>query len=136
MTMSRRPRLRILTASALALCAAALTLSACSDDNNGGSTTPCNLDTGASDLSGNLAVHYEASTTGNGTLSSLTYATDAGNQVVVNPTLPWETDVTLTTARARLQAVGNVSSGSIVIEFQADAGEGNVEQEQNSCAAD
>ena len=136
--MIRLPRVRqnrALLGGALALCAAVLTVSACSDDNNDGGTA-CTMDTGASDISGNLTVHYEASTTGNGTLSSITYATETGNQVVVNPDLPWETDVTLATVHARVQALGSVSSGSIEIQFQADGGEGNVEQGENTCSAD
>ncbi len=131
--MSRR---NLLLAGAMIFSAAVFTLSACSNDGDGSNTTPCNLDTGASSISGNLAVHYEASTTGNGTLSSITYATDAGNVVVTTPTLPWETDITLATAQARLRAVGDVSSGSIQIQYQADGGPGNVEQGENSCTAD
>ena len=137
--MNRPPcvrRKRIFLGGALALCAAVLTVSACSDDDNGSGGTACTMDTGASDISGSLAVHYEASATGTGTLASITYATDAGNQVVVNPDLPWEVDVTLVTAHARVQAIGSVSSGSIEIQFQADGGEGNVEQEENTCSAD
>lgn len=127
---------RLFMGGAIVLAPAAFTLGACSDDGGGSNTTPCNLDTGASSISGNLAVHYEASTTGNGTLSSITYTTDAGNVVVTTPTLPWEIDVTLATAQARIRAVGGVSSGSIEIQYQADGGPGNVEQGQNSCSAD
>ena len=134
--MPRVRQHRIVLTGALALCAAVLTVSACGDDDNNGGGTACTLDTGASDISGNLAVHYEAAATGNGTLNSITYATETGNQVVVNPDLPWEVDVTLATAHARLQALGSVTSGSIQVQFQADGGEGNVEQEENSCSAD
>ena len=136
MTRTTRSPNHILLRGAILLAGAVFTLSACSDSNGGSNNTPCNLDTGASDIAGNLAVHYEASATGNGTLASVTYATDDGNQVVVNPGLPWEVDVTLATAHARLQAVGSVSSGSILVQYQADGGPGNVAQGENSCAAE
>jgi hypothetical protein len=126
----------MLLRAAMMLAAGGLTLAACDDDNGGSDTTPCNLDTGASSITGNLAVHYEASTTGNGTLSSITYATDAGDLVVTSPTLPWEIDVTLVTAPARVRAVGAVSNGSIEIQYQADGGPGNVQQGENTCSAD
>jgi hypothetical protein len=123
----------MLLGGAIAITTAVFTLGACSDDSG---STPCNLDTGASSISGDLTVHYEASTTGDGTLSSITYATDAANVVVTNPALPWNIDITLATAHARLQATGGVSSGSIEIQYSADGGPGNVEQGQNSCSAD
>jgi hypothetical protein len=136
MPHAAQPNRRRLLGGVLALCGALFTISACSNDDTGSDTTPCTMDTGASEISGNLAVHYEASATGNGTLSSVTYATDAGDQVVVNPSLPWEVDVTLATAHARLRAAGRLNNGVITIQYQADGGPGNVEQDETTCAAE
>ena len=99
---------------------------ACGDDS-----TSCNLDTAESgDIGG--TVTYRAEKTGDGVVSSLTYATDTGPQLVPSPILPYMQTVTLTSAHARLQATGSVTNGSITISYSASGGP---EQQQAMCSA-
>jgi len=123
--MTRLPavrRMRLLVTGALALCAMALTVSACSDDDDGDNTLPCGLDTGNSEISGDITVGYSAALTGAGTVTSITYTDNSGDVVVTNPTLP-----------ARIRAAGSVTSGSIVIGYSATGAPDRAEQDSQTC---
>lgn len=118
-------------ASAFTLCAAAAVLGACSDDPE---VLPCTKDTGASTISGDLTIHYEATASGGGTWTGIVYTTDEGDVTVTSPTLPWEIDVTNATAPARIQGVGSVTgSGGAIINYSANGGEGRTETDQVGC---
>jgi hypothetical protein len=122
---------RTFLASALTLCAAAAALSACSDDPE---VIPCDRTAGPSTITGDLAVHYQASATIGGALTAIIYASDTGNVTVTSPSLPWEVDVNLATAAASIQGIGSVTgSGSVLVEFTADGGEGRTESDNDGC---
>jgi hypothetical protein len=122
---------RTFLASALTLCTAAAVVSACSDDPE---VLPCAKDSGASSIAGGLTIHYQATTSGGGTWTGITYTTDAGDIVVNNPTFPWEIDVTNATAPARIQGVGSVTgSGSAIIEYSATGDGGRAESDEEGC---
>ena len=125
--------MRLLVTGALALCAMALTVSACSDDDNGDNTLPCGLDTGNSEISGDITVGYSAALTGAGTVTSITYTDNSGDVVVTNPTLPYQANVTLSTLPARIRAAGSVTSGSIVIGYSATGAPDRAEQDSQTC---
>jgi hypothetical protein len=124
----------LLVTGALTLCAAALTLSACGDDSSGSDNTlPCGLDTGNSAIVNNLSVGYSATLSGAGTVSSITYTTDAGDEVVNNPTLPFQANVTLATLPARIRAEGSVTTGTLTIGYTATGSPNRLEQDSQTC---
>ncbi len=77
---------------------------------------------------------YSASLTGSGTVTSITYATDAGNVVVNNPTLPWQVSVLNVTSPASISAAGSVTTGTITIGFNAVGAPNRAEQDEATCS--
>jgi hypothetical protein len=115
----------------------ALVLAVACSDSSGPDTQTCTLTTPASSF-GNLTidVKYQAIGSGDGQLSSVTYATQTGNVTEQNPTLPWEKDLTLTGGvQAQISGNGTVKTGGLTVQYLADAGPGDVQQEQNSCGS-
>jgi hypothetical protein len=108
---------------------------ACSDSS--GPTQTCVLVTDASTF-GNVTidVKYQAIGAGDGQMSSVIYTTQTGPVTEQNPTLPWEKDVTLTGGvQAQINGSGTVKTGGLTVQYVADAGPGNEQQEQNSCGS-
>ena len=93
----------------------------------------CDMDTGQSSLAGTLTVQYFASATGDGAMSSLTYATDLGPRTVDEPRLPYSVTVQLTSARARMRAKGASGTGTLSIGYGVSDLIGVLEQEQRIC---
>ena len=118
----------------LATCALAFALSACSDDDNGGGSLTCGLDTGNSEINGTLSVAYSATLEGAGTVTSITYTTDTGPTTVNNPSMPFQANVTLATLPARIQASGSVTTGTITVQYSATGAPDRAEQDQASCS--
>lgn len=109
---------------------------ACSD-SSGPDTQTCALATQASTF-GNVTidVKYQAIGAGDGQMSSVIYTTQTGPVTEQNPTLPWEKDVTLTGGvQAQILGSGTVKTGGLTVQYVADAGPGNEQQEQNSCGS-
>lgn len=125
-------RVRPFVTGALALCAVVFTLSAC-DDDNGDGTLPCAIDTGNSEISGDITVSYSAALTGSGTVTSITYTDNSGDVVVNDPTLPFQANVTLATLPARIRATGSVTSGNITISYSATGAPDRAEQDSETC---
>lgn len=71
-------------------------------------------------------VQYQATQTGDGTLTSLTYAGPSGNVTVQNPSLPYNftTTVTLPT-QVTMSASGFYTNGTITIAYSANVSGGN-----------
>jgi hypothetical protein len=113
------------------LCCLAVTTSMC----GGNDDDRCELELPESDAAGGLTVEYKVSSTGNGHVSSLTYVTDDGPQVVKDPSLPFEESVTLATAHASISLVGRVSDGSLTLSYQLTGPDGP-EQQLQTCASD
>lgn len=135
--MTRAPlarRTRPLVVCALTLLTAALTLSACGDDNGGNSPLTCGLDTGNSSITNAISVGYTATLSGAGSVTSITYTDNSGDVVVDNPTLPFQANVTLTTLAARIRATGSVTTGTITISYNATGAPARQEQDSESCA--
>lgn len=132
--MTTAPR-RFMLGGALALCALALTLSACSDDPEEGPLA-CGLDTGESEISGDLTVSYQVTLSGSGSVSSVTYTAESGPVTVTNPTLPWSENITLTTRTARIEATGSVTTGTITAQYAAVGAPDRAEQDQVVCTRD
>ena len=108
---------------------------ACSD-SSGPDTQTCTLATNSSTF-GNVTidVKYQAIGAGDGHLSSVTYVTQTGNVTEPNPTLPWEKDITLTGGvQAQISGNGTVKTGGLTVQFLADAGPGNTDQEQSKAS--
>jgi len=123
-----------LVRGAILLCTAVLTLAACSDGGSNNNTLVCGPNTGNSSISGNITVGYSASLAGSGTVTSITYTTDAGDEVVNNPTLPWQANVTLVSRPAAIRATGSVTTGTITIGYNAVGAPNRAEQNTATCA--
>jgi len=82
-----------------------------------------------------FTVVYQATRTGDGSISSLTYTDAAGNsQSVANPSLPWSQTETLNVgANAAIGANGSVTNGGLNISFSATNGSATVDG-SDSCA--
>jgi len=124
---------RVLLGQALGLVAGALTVGACGDDGGSNGTLQCAPNTGNSTISGSLSVAYSASLVGSGTVTSITYATDAGDVVVNNPALPWQTSLVLVTSPAAIRAAGTVTTGTITIGYNAVGAPDRAEQDTATC---
>jgi len=119
----------------LGLLAGAFTVGACGDDGGGNNNTlQCGPNTGNSTISGSLSVAYSASLAGSGTVTSITYATDAGDVVVNNPALPWQTSLVLVTSPAAIRAAGTVTTGTITIGYNAVGAPDRAEQDTATCS--
>jgi hypothetical protein len=134
MTHFLKNRKRYLLRLATLLGAAVFALSACGDDNSGPNTLTCGPNTGNSSISGSITVAYSASLTGSGTVTSITYATDAGDVVVNNPTLPWQESVLNVTSPAAIRATGSVTTGMITIGYNATGAGNRLEQDTATCS--
>jgi hypothetical protein len=78
----------------------------------------CDLSTSASQPPVEMNVLYTASQTGDGTISSLTYATISGPVTVQNPALPWTVTVpVLTSTNVTMSATGTTRNGSLTITY-------------------
>ena len=118
---------------ALGLLAGAFAVGACGDDGGSSGTLQCGPNTGNSTISGSLSVAYSASLAGSGAVNTITYTTDAGDQTVTNPALPWQASVTLATLPAAIRATGSVTTGTITIGYNAVGAPNRAEQDTATC---
>src|SRR5580704_10369841 len=104
-----------------------------------GGRTSCNppLSIGPStfdESSGTINVQYTATQTGDGTITSLTYAGPSGNVVVNNPTFPYSVTTTVPLpAQASMSASAFFTNGTITIAYSANVGGGDVEATNQTC---
>ena len=129
-------RTALLAAGSL-LCATAAMVSACSDTTaNQPITKDCSLDTGSSTESGSITVTYQVTVQdGTGTVTTLSYTADTGTVTVNNPTLPFQENLTLVTAPARLQLAGTIKGGTMVAEYSLVGSPNRSEQKQVTCTS-
>ena len=125
---------RVFLCQTLGLLAGAFAVGACGDDGGSNGTLQCAPNTGNSTISGSLSVAYSASLVGSGTVTSITYATDAGDVVVNNPALPWQTSLVLVTSPAAIRAAGTVTTGTITIGYNAVGAPDRAEQDTATCS--
>jgi hypothetical protein len=104
-----------------------------------GGRTACNpaLSIGPTEFtegSGTINVQYQATQTGDGTISSLTYAGPSGNVVVSNPTLPFSVTTTVPLpSQASFSASGFYTNGTVTIAYSASVGSGDIESTNQTC---
>ena len=120
--------------SLLAAAGLVLVSGACSS-SSGPSGRTCDLVTTTSTLGNvDMSVSYSVTGTGDGTVSSVTYGTNAGPVVVHNPTLPWTNNQDLSGGvQASLSVLGHIDSGSLLAQYNAQAG-GSSQSDMQSCA--
>lgn len=79
----------------------------------------CSLSTAASKPPVEMIITYTATQTGDGALSSLSYATISGTVTVQNPSLPWTITVSaLTSTDVAISATGTTKDGSLKISYE------------------
>ncbi len=87
----------------------------------------CNLSTAASKPPVEMTIIYTATQTGDGTLSSLSYATISGIVTVQNPSLPWTVTVpVLTSTDVAISATGTTKDGSLKISYDGVGSGGTI----------
>ena len=79
-------------------------------------------------------VQYNATQTGDGTITSLSYAGPTGSVVVQNPSFPFTVTTTVTLpSQAQMSATGFFTNGTVTIAYSADVGGGDVESTSQTC---
>jgi hypothetical protein len=125
-------------------CSAALALvgiaAACGSSGTGpGGQTACSppLSIGPTlftENSGTIDVQYNATQTGDGTISSLTYIGPSGPVMVQNPSFPFSVSTTIPLpSQAQMSATGFFSNGTVTIAYSASVGGGDVESANQTC---
>ena len=109
-------------------------------DSAGVSERACALSVGPSSPPVAATVTLSATRQGEGTITSIEYNTDDGEQSVSNPTLPWSRtfDVPSKTAIS-MSAEGSVEEGELRIDLHMEASEGGssfTADESDSCSQD
>jgi hypothetical protein len=86
----------------------------CNKDN---SDNTCNI--GKNDVApAAMVIHFTASQTGDGIISTLTYAVGSTQKTISNPSLPWSTDVQAAAGDAiSITASGKADHGSIKVTY-------------------
>jgi len=73
-----------------------------------------------------MTVVYTAEQTGDGTISSLSYVTNAGTVTVSNPILPWTISISvLSGTNVNISATGTTKNGSLKISYAGEATTGS-----------
>jgi len=73
-----------------------------------------------------MTVVYTAAQTGDGTISSLSYETNAGTVTVSNPTLPWSISISVDSGtNVKMSATGTTKNGSLKISYAGEATTGS-----------
>ena len=94
----------------------------------------CNLLAAPDSTNAGLTVVYTATATGDGTVSSLSYATSAGMVTVNNPALPWAITIQVPSrTRLTMTAAGTVTNGSLNIDYYG-SGDGHTAHASDYCA--
>jgi len=120
------------------LVTALVLVAACGSSTGPGGRTNCNpaLSIGSdfAEPTGTIDVMYSASVTGDGQISSLTYAGPSGPVMVSNPALPYSitTTVPLPT-QATMTASATYTNGTITIAYSASVGGSDDEQGNQVC---
>ena len=100
-----------------------LAIAGCDSGSNSDDARSCSLKVGPETLSAASAVEYEATHTGEGRVTSLTYRAGDQTQTVTNPTLPWSTTVNAAPDDViSMEASGSVEDGSIEIRMEVAGG--------------
>jgi len=98
----------------------ALAFSACKKEKE---QITCNLMATPDSTRASMTVVYTATQTGDGTISSLSYATSSGMVTVNSPSLPWTLTVQAPpNTKITMTATGTVTNGSITIDYLGTGG--------------
>lgn len=88
----------------------------CSKKDN--SATTSSLDAGTEQTITDITIHFTASQTGDGAISTLTYTVGSASQTVTNPTLPWSVSVDANAGdNISMTATAITTNGSVKIEY-------------------
>jgi hypothetical protein len=118
--------------SALALVLIALALFSCKKETK--ETVTCSLAANPDTITVAMTVVYTATRTGDGTMSSLSYATSSGMVTVNNPVLPWTITVQVpANTKITMTASGTVTNGSLGIDYLGN-GDGHTTHASDNCA--
>jgi len=92
----------------------------------------CNLNT-ADQAPVNMTISFSATQTGDGTISTLTYKTSAGEETITNPSLPWTIDVAADEGTdISITALGKVKDGSLTVSYSGES-QGNEVEGSDFC---
>jgi len=92
----------------------------------------CNLNV-ADQAPINMTISFSATQTGDGTISTLTYKTSAGEETITNPSLPWTIDVTADEGTdISITAQGKVKDGSLTVSYLGES-QGSVVEGSDFC---
>lgn len=96
------------------------TLTNCKKDSG----ITCNLNAAAPSQGIDTEITYEANGSGDGAITSLTYASSSGNITVTNPTLPWTiTALVPADIPISIVATGTVKNGSLKVAYSGNGGD-------------
>ena len=96
-----------------------LTFTTCKKDSD----LTCNLNATAPAQGVAIEITYEATATGDGAITSLTYASSTGIITVANPALPWTiTTLVPSDASISIVATGKVKNGSLKVSYLGSSG--------------
>lgn len=118
--------------SALMVFLLALAIAGCKKETK--ETITCNLQATPDSTIVGMNVVYRATQTGDGTMSSLSYATSSGMVTVNNPSLPWTLTIQVpSNTKITMTATGTVTNGSLDIDY-AGSGDGHTTHASDNCA--
>ncbi|MBE0650108.1 MAG: hypothetical protein IH595_04625 [Bacteroidales bacterium] len=98
----------------------------CSKSNSGPSATTRTLQTQASTPNVDMMVTFQASQTGDGTISTLTYTYGSTSKTVTNPPLPWSITVSVSAQDAvSMTATATATNGGASISYDGQGSGGS-----------
>ncbi|MCK9220840.1 MAG: hypothetical protein PHF97_10390 [Bacteroidales bacterium] len=93
----------------------------------------CNLSAPENQSAVAMTIIYTATQTGDGVISSLSYATNSGMITIQNPSLPWaDTISVITGTKIAISASGTVKNGMLKVTYQGYGG-GSTFQASDFC---
>lgn len=118
--------------SVLMIILIALAMAGCKKETK--ETVTCSLLANPDTVSVGMTVVYSATRTGDGTMSSLSYATSSGMVTIPNPALPWTITIQVpANTKITMTASGTVTNGSLDIDYKG-TGDGHNTHASDNCA--
>jgi hypothetical protein len=94
----------------------------------------CNLACDINQPSVGMTIIYTAGQTGDGTMVSLSYATNSGTTTINNPSLPWSDTVFVSAnTNVTISGTGSVTNGTLQVAYKGTEGGVHIEG-SNSCS--
>lgn len=94
------------------------TFSNCKKSNNSSDPITCNLSK-QTQVSEDMTVSFSAIQTGDGLVKTLTYKIGTAENVVTNPSLPWELSVAISAnSQISIKAEGTTTNGSVEVAMK------------------